>query len=422
MSQSNIIKREQAVYFGEESTFGQTPAGSFPNAMTRTIVSEPITADGAAVEMLDVNDVRVRRLDAIQPVHGLKIASKFAAAMNLKATPSASQLTSTHSATSLTPRLFLRHALGQEYAVHGSTVATGTSSTQFDVASGHGSRFRRGTLIAVQISGEMEWTLVTGVSTDTITVDPPLSGTPATSAIVRNLYNYAPAESHTNSLTAQIAYVGDSAAQYTFNGCHGSIKFGWGGDWGKIPSMSLDLTATNFVGPSNQSISTATATDEMGSTYAFTPQVYLSSSGFTRGTTLACEKVEIDYSNTWEMVRDPSATQTVSAVVNTAGRPRAGKVTLTLRFDGTYPQDFDADTSYALAIVQRIGSGTTASFWVWLASNIKLTAQPKMTAVGERLYLDLEFSMLQCALLTPAGGESAAENDFLYSPLTVAFG
>ena len=250
------------MYFGEESTFGQTPAGSFPNAMTRTIVSEPITADGAAVEMLDVNDVRVRRLDAIQPVHGLKIASKFAAAMNLKATPSASQLTSTHSATSLTPRLFLRHALGQEYAVHGSTVATGTSSTQFDVASGHGSRFRRGTLIAVQISGEMEWTLVTGVSTDTITVDPPLSGTPATSAIVRNLYNYAPAESHTNSLTAQIAYVGDSAAQYTFNGCHGSIKFGWGGDWGKIPSMSLDLTATNFVGPSNQSISTATATDE----------------------------------------------------------------------------------------------------------------------------------------------------------------
>ena len=26
MSQSNIIQREQAVYFGEESTFGATPA------------------------------------------------------------------------------------------------------------------------------------------------------------------------------------------------------------------------------------------------------------------------------------------------------------------------------------------------------------------------------------------------------------
>ena len=92
MAQSNIIVREQAVYFGEESTFGQTPAGSFPNAMTRTIVAEPITADGAVREMLDVNDVRVRRLDAIQPVQGLEIASKFSASLMLKATPSASQL------------------------------------------------------------------------------------------------------------------------------------------------------------------------------------------------------------------------------------------------------------------------------------------------------------------------------------------
>ena len=104
MSQSNIIQREQAVYFGEESTFGSTPAGSFPNAMTRTIVSEPITADGAMREMLDVNDVRVRRLDAVQPVQGLEIASKFSASMLLKQTPSASQLVSSGSPAALTPR------------------------------------------------------------------------------------------------------------------------------------------------------------------------------------------------------------------------------------------------------------------------------------------------------------------------------
>ena len=67
MAQRNIIVREQAVYFGEETSFGVTPAGSFPNAMTRTIVAEPIVADGAVREMLDVSDVRVRRLDAIQP-------------------------------------------------------------------------------------------------------------------------------------------------------------------------------------------------------------------------------------------------------------------------------------------------------------------------------------------------------------------
>ena len=322
-----------------------------------------------------------------QPVHGLKIASKFSMSMLLKATPSASQLTSSNSAGSLTPRLFLRQGLGQEYAVHGSTVATGTSSTQFDVASGHGSRFRIGTLIAVEISGAMEWAQVTAISTDTLTVSPALSGTPSTSAIVRNLYNYAAAESHTTSMTAQIAYVGDSTAQYTFNGCHGGVKFNWGGEWGKLASMMLDLTAVSYTGPSNQSISTATATDEMGVSYAFTPQVYLTTS-ITRGTTTACEKVEVDLPASFEMVRDPAATQTVTAVVDTAGRPRAGKVTVTLRYDNDLPVAFAADTAYKLAVVWRVGSGTTASFWIWYVDAMKLTAQPKMTKVGERLYID----------------------------------
>ena len=158
------------------------------------------------------------------------------------------------------------------------------------------------------------------------------------------------------------------------------------------------------------------------SSFAFTPQVYLSTSGFTRGTTLALEKLEVDFPNTWEMVRDPSATQTVNSVVNTAGRPRAGKVMFTLRFDDDYKTAFDAETQYRAAIVQRIGTGTTASFWAWSFANLKLTAQPKLTKVGERLYMDLEFSMLQDTSFTPVGGETAAQLDFLYAPLRVAFG
>jgi len=421
MSQSNIIQREQAVYFGEESTFGSTPAGSFPNAMTRTIVSEPITADGAVREMLDVNDVRVRRLDAVQPVQGLEIASKFSASMLLKQTPSASQLTAAGSPASLTPRLWLRHALGQEYAAAGSTVATGTSSTQFDVASGHGSRFRPGTLIAVQISGQMEWCMVTSVSTDTVHVAPALSATPATSAIVRNLYNYAPAESHTKSLTAQIAYVGDSTAQYTFNGCHGGVKFAFG-EFGKLVSMGLDLTSSSFTGPTAQSLSTATASDEMGSAFPLAPSVYFVSGAPSRSTTLVCEKFAIEMDNAWEMVRDPSATQTVNSVVNVAGRPRAAKAMLTLRFDSDYGTAFDSESIYNLAIVQRVGTGTTASFWIWQIENSKLVAQPKLTKVGERLYMDLELNVLQASAIAPVGGESAAQLDFLYAPLRVAFG
>ncbi len=421
MAQSNIITREQAVYFGEETSFGVTPAGSFPNAMTRTIVADPITADGAVREMLDVSDVRVRRLDAIQPVQGLEIASKFSASLMLKATPSASQLVAGASLSPLTPRLFLRHALGTEYAADGSTVATGTSTTQFDVQAGDGANFAKGTIIAVAVAGQMEWALVTNVSTDTITVAPALSGAPATSAVVRNLYNYSPAESHTNSLTAQIAYVGDSTAQYTFNGAYGDLSFNFG-EFGKLVQMKLDLTAVSFTGPTAQTLSTATATDEMGTGFPLQPQVYLAAaSAPTRGTTLVCEKFSIEFKNQWEMVRDPSATQTVAAVVDTGGRPRAAKAMLTLRFDHDYGTGFDAETRYSLTIVQRVGTGATASFWVWNMNNVKLTAQPKLSKVGERLYMELEFSALQDDAIT-LGGSTGTALDGVLSPLRVAFG
>jgi len=420
MSQLNVLIREQAVYVGEESTFGATPSGSFPNAMTRTIVSEPIVADGAVREMLDVSDVRVRRADAIQPVQGLELASKIAASMLLKATPQASQLAAGVSAASLTPRLFLRHALGTEFALAGSTVATGTSATQFDVQSGLGANFTKGTFIAVEIAGQMEWALITNIATDTITVAPALSNTPATSAIVRNLYNYSMAESHATSLAVQVAYVGDSAQQYTFNGAHGDLSFAFG-EFGKLVSMKLDMTAVSFLGPSSQSIATTTATDEMGSAFPLAPQVYLAAaSAPTRGTYTACEKFSIEQKCQWEMVRDPSAASTVTAVVDTAGRPRAAKAMLTLRTDADYPAAFDAETRYSLTIVQRIGTGTTASFWIWNMNNIKLTAEPKVTKVGERKYYDLEWSALQDDAVTLGG--SPVVLDAVLSPFRVAFG
>ena len=188
MSQVNIITREQSVRVGRETTFGVTPAGSFPNAMTRFIASEPVLADGAVREMLDVNDIRVRRLDAVTPVQGLELASKIAVSQNLKATKTAAQLTSGVSAASLTPRLILGHAMGTEFAINGSVVATGVSATVFDVTGTHGARFRRGTFVAVEVSGAMEFALVTDISTDTITVEPsgalcPISSLNASAAV-----------------------------------------------------------------------------------------------------------------------------------------------------------------------------------------------------------------------------------------------
>ena len=419
MTQSNILSREQAVYIGLESTFGVTPSGSFPNAMTRFVAAEPVIVDGAVREMLDVNDIRTRRLDALQPVQGLEIASKLTLPQLLKATPSASQLTAGTAPANLTPRILLTHVFGQENASQGDVVSVATSTTQFDVA--NPGRFRIGTFIAVEVAGQMEYAIITAKVTNTLTVAPDLSATPTLGGIVRNLYNYAPAETHSSSITAQIAYVNDATAQYTFNGCHGGVKFNFG-EFGKLVTMSSEFTSTSYTGPTAQGLSTATATDEMGRGFPLAPDVLLFTSAPDRAVKLVCEKFAIEFNNAFEMVRDPSAVQTVNSVVNTAGRPRAGKVMLTLRFDSDYGTSFDAETQYGMVIAQRIGSGTTASYWIWSMPTMKLTAQPKLTKVGERLYMDLEFSLLQSTVIAPVGGESAAQLDFLYAPLGVAFG
>lgn len=424
MAQTNIITRERATYLGEESAFGTTPSGSFPNAMTRAFpLGDGLILEGLAEEMLPVGDERVRRLDAIHPVHGLRIASKVGALkMLLKSTKAAAQLVAaaTPNTYALTPRLVLSHALGSEWASEGDVI-DGASSTTSTLYVTDATRFLKGTFIAVEVSGQMEWAKILNTDTgvDTLTIAPDLSGAPTAGAIVRNLYNYAPAETHYASLTVQQAFVNDATAQVTANGCYGDVSFDLP-EFGKLPSMALALTATNFTGPSSQSLGVASATDEMGPAFAWAPSVYLATS-VDRATRLVCEGATIEYANDWQMVRDPGATQTVSAVVATGGRPTAVKASIKLRFDSAYKTAFTADTAYQMVIVQRIGTGTGASFWIWELPVAQLVAQPKLADMGSRLHMELSLEGIQDTSVTLAS-ETGGALDFIKSPFRVAFG
>lgn len=423
MAQSNIITRERATFIGKETTFGTTPSGSFPNAMTRAFpLGDGLILEGLAEEMLPVGDERVRRLDAIHPVHGLRIASKVGALkMLLKSTPSGAQLddNATPATYELTPRLVLAHALGSELANEGDFIS-GTASSTVLINVVDGTKFRKGTFIAVEVAGQMEWAKITNISSNALAIAPALSAAPATGGeIVRNLYNFCPAETLTSSLTIQQAFVNDATAQVTANGCYGDVSFDLP-EFGKLPSMSLALTATNFIGPSAQSLAAVSATDEMGPAFAWAPSVYLATS-VARGTRLVSEGATIEYANDWQMVRDPGATQTVSAVVATGGRPTAVKATVKLRFDSDYKASFDADTAYQMIIVQRIGTGTSASFWIWELPVARLVAQPKLADMGSRLHMELSLEGIQDTTVTLAS-ETGTELDFIKAPLRVAFG
>ena len=145
MAQFNIISRERATYLAEEITYGSLPVSPsvFPNIPTRVFpLGDGLILEGLAEEMLPVGDERVRRLDAIHPVHGLRIASKVGSLkMLLKTTKTADQLDAGATLASLTPRLVLRHALGSEYAAQGDTIS-GSSSTPTLINVTDGTRFR----------------------------------------------------------------------------------------------------------------------------------------------------------------------------------------------------------------------------------------------------------------------------------------
>lgn len=389
MSQANINIRERATYVGEETAFGVTPSGSFPNAMTRCFpLGEDVVLGELQQENHDVMDERVRRDDNPDKVKGLKIASKVGPfRFNLKATKTASQLPAAGTPGSLTPRIFLRHALGAEHALAGSTVASAASATALTVAMGEGVNFAKGTIILVENAAhEMEWTKVTNVATDTLTMSPALSGTPINGAIVRNLYNYCRALSNTRSLTFQQCFVGAATADHTVNGCYGNLTFEIP-EPGKPATMSLSPTVTDYT-EGSQSLTAASASDEMGAAIAWKPLIYLATS-LTRGTHLVNEGISLELVEAADLVRDPGVASTVAGIVRVGGRPVSVKVGVKVRFDATYDTNYAAGAAYAFVVVLQSGTGVTASFHVFEVPVAKIVGQPKRTKIGQRLHMEL---------------------------------
>jgi hypothetical protein len=413
MAQVNIITRERRTLVALESTFGVTPSGSFPNIPTEMVfLHEEMLVDGINVEMLDVMDQRVRRQDAIAPIQGLQIATKYAAKTYLKAIPTAAILTSAGTVTALSHRILFRHLLGSEHAAVGTTVASGSSSTVFDVASA--SNLKKGTWILV----DGEPTMITDISTATITVSPALSATPSNGDVVRNGYNYAPAESHSSSLTIQTAFVGTTAAQFVHNGVHCGFKLNF--PFGQLATLDIDGTAVKFT-QGNQSVAVTSVTDDMSSPVTLkNAAVLLSTSTLDRTSTLVCESVEVDLPNAWQMVREPAGITTVNSVVNTAGRPRAATLKIRARFDSADVSAFDATTAYNFAMWIPFGSGSTQRFFAMDFNNATLTAVPKPVKHGNDLfYFDLEFSARMDSKVTLAA-ETGIDLDFIEAPYRIA--
>lgn len=416
MTTRDIIARERRTLIGEESTFGTLPGSMYEIVLQH----DDLHIDGLGHEMLEVNDARTRRADAIAPVKGTRRARDFNLGKQyLKELPAGILLPAGGTPTEFSSRILLRHAFGAEHAAAGTTVASATSATSFTLTAAAG--FIKGTWVLVSIAGKLEPTKITALSVATVTCSPALSAQPEAGAVVRQMYNFAIADSHKKSLSVQQAFVGAAEAQYEARGVYGDVSWELP-EYGKLASLMFKGKSTTSQGPADLSLAASVVSDDLGGAIPWEPEIYIATS-IVRDTVTIAETISFGHECKWEEIRSGTGVETVAGVMNTGGRPVPVKLSARVRFDTDYNDDFDAGTELQVLAVQRWGSdATTASgVWLWEIPRMRLDAKPKPVKVGERLYFDVTGRGLADTSVTRVS-ETGTNLDFIVSPWRCAVG
>lgn len=250
MAQEDIVALTGSTLVGSESTFGTTPSMTrmFPRVGGTMVPTQTVLP-------VDTEQVKLVRRD--KSVRGYKAGT---AGFTCDAYLDSTRLTSAASASTTWLGTLLKAALGGESAAAGSTFAAGSSASSIVAATGHGARFPVGTVFLADVGDVPEVVISKSVSTDTITPLFNLSASPTTGQDLVNCHCYYPTDVNTQSLTIQHALAQDSDAQWTMNGCIVSgltINLDRNGRL----AYSFSLNGATWTGPSDQSISTAAATN-----------------------------------------------------------------------------------------------------------------------------------------------------------------
>ena len=306
---------------------------------------------------------------------------KVPAILNAAATPVAFD-----HADALSHQLVMRAAFGGELApAAGSTVASssGTPVNQITVASGHGSRFVPGQVIIVTGEGPRR---VTAVSTDTLTIAPPLSGSPATGTVVRNCYNYHVTEKDSQTFSVEHAPVesGTPIGEMRALGCHGQASFKL--DVNALSEVELTFAAADWQGPGDLSIGDAPAADDMGDVLAWNPTIWLASSLATLPS--ASDEVataSVSLPRKWQEVPG-SVVNGIGSVHDVSGRGEPIDIDVEGLFDADWQSRFTAQTALSLVMFTTVGSGSSARYFGLWFPTVKVVESPKRKTNEALLY------------------------------------
>jgi hypothetical protein len=149
----------------------------------------------------------------------------------------------------------------------------------------------------------------------------------------------------------------------------------------------------------------------MGAPFVFKPKVYLGAT-IDRAVPLKCEGLGFETKNEWSPVMDPSAAQAISHYVNVGGRPSMVSGSVKTRYDQAIRALFTNRTALRFVVVQKIGTGLTASFWIWEIPAAVINEDPKNEDLKKRLHQGVSFEGTPDTSCVEAG-ETGTDLDFI---------
>lgn len=370
---------------GVQSTLGTASS----NMRRVTLMGDAHPIATAARQVFAHNGQNQRRRVARPPLKGPRTGASVSIPVHLRGVASVLNAAATpvafDNASALPHQILWRAMMGAELTpAAGSTVAgsSGTPVTTVTVASGHGSRFVIGQIIVIVMGGTPYPRRVTAVSTDDLTIVPPLPSAPSVGDIVRNTYCYYPAERDTTTFTVEHAQVEASGAttQRRAIGCYGGGEINL--PTNEPASLTFNATAVDHTDPGDLSLSTDPAAELDGDALVWTPTIYLMNTMTAAPSIAEIASIKITVPRAWQVV--PGSTiNGVGSVHEVAGRDAPITIECEGLFDSAWWDAFEAGTDYTLLAYTTFGSGTSARVVGFYAGTTRLHGTPQVTDLGK---------------------------------------
>lgn len=384
MTQLTVPVASDVLYVGEESTYGSAATTAFAEHVQGSAKPKLSQTE------IEKNSASARLFAQKTTVQGLKSTdSGIAFAVHMK--PASSVLDT--GATASTPYLgtLLECLLGGEYAAAGSTVSGGSATTtSIPVQTGHGTRFRIGTVVAVEVASVRYFRAVVNIATDTLTVWPALPSAPANGDDVLNGYSYFLTQSNSKSLTIEHSHTVPSADAETIQrrllGCTGGLSLEVGQN--NLAQFGFDLRAADWAYGS-LSVSSAVGSETMADPIAITNAiVYLQPAATTTDSHVCTTNIGATFNTGMTHLKCLAGVQGTKGVARMGGRD-SGEFTIRTLVDTDNYTRWSAQTLLRMLMVFESGSGNSKRAGSVFANRVQIVGNPVEVEEGGFLYQDV---------------------------------